>query len=265
MYRQSGLDPAVISRSHAALANALQGDQHRTRAELAGVLAQAGILADGFRLSYLMMAAELDGILCSGPRRGKQFTYALLEERVPPAPPLTREEALAELTRRYFTSHGPATPRDFAWWSGLTMAEVKAGLEIARADLSSREVDGQVHWFVPTSAAADLPSPTAHLLPDYDEYGIGYKDHSAILEDPGYIHFFDPLQHAVYAHPFLMDGKVAGTWKRTVKKDSVEIEALSFKPPGEAEIQALSDAAGRYGQFMELPVTLSVQRVVRRE
>src|SRR5205814_5605181 len=97
--------------------------------ELATVLRRARIPADGVQLAYLMIRAELDGVICSGPRRGKQFTYALIDERAPHARTLGREEALAELTRRYVSSHGPATLRDYVWWSGLTVRDAKIGLE----------------------------------------------------------------------------------------------------------------------------------------
>jgi hypothetical protein len=121
-YRKLELSPRTFERSNAALALALEGGKHLTRVELARALAGAGIRAEGVRLAYLLMRAELDALICNGSRRGKQFTYALFDERVPRAAPLARDEALAELTRRYFTSHGPATVQDFAWWSGLTVA-----------------------------------------------------------------------------------------------------------------------------------------------
>ncbi len=128
MYRSSGLDAALFNRSNDILAKTLEGGKHLTRAALQTALAGAGIEAEGFRLSYLMMYAELEGLLCSGPRQGAQFTYALLEERAPAARPLDRPAALAELSRRYFTSRGPATLQDFVWWSGLTVKDAKAGI-----------------------------------------------------------------------------------------------------------------------------------------
>nr|MDQ6908888.1 winged helix DNA-binding domain-containing protein [Chloroflexota bacterium] len=131
-YRKHGLNDATFARSNAALTNALRGGAQRTRTELASVLQQAGIATNDLRLGLIMMRAELDGVVCSGARRGKQFTYALLDERAPPAETLARDEALAELTRRYMTSHGPATVQDFVWWSGLTMTDAKAGLEMVK-------------------------------------------------------------------------------------------------------------------------------------
>src|SRR5262249_4743647 len=148
---------------------ALQGGQERTRDALRAALEQAGItLDDPLRLNYILIWAELNGLICSGPRRGKQFTYALLEERVPPASPLERDEALAELTRRYFTSHGPATARDFSWWSGLTVADAQRGLAIVGSELQRAEMDGRIYWLASSTLPARQTIEMAHLLPNYD-------------------------------------------------------------------------------------------------
>ena len=130
-YRKFGLDSATLARSRATLERALQSGTHLTRSELASALRRAGIAADGPRLAYLVMHAELDQVICSGARRGKQFTYALLDQRVQGVATVARDEALAELTRRYFSSRGPATLRDYVWWSGLTVRDARAGIEMA--------------------------------------------------------------------------------------------------------------------------------------
>src|SRR5262249_48190917 len=121
-------------------------------------------------------------LICSGPRRGKQFTYALLDERVPETKTLLREEALAELTRRYFTSHGPATEDDFMWWSGLTRADVKDGIEMIGRGLEQEVIDGKAYWFAASMPRAKSNSLIAYLLPNYDEYVVGYTDRSAIFD-----------------------------------------------------------------------------------
>ena len=151
-YRKLELDGSVLARSATVLTNALQGGRHLTRSELTTALEQAGIIRptdDRLRLTYLVMHAELEGLICSGAMRGKQHTYALLDERVPATRTLEREEALAELTRRYFSSHGPATIKDFAWWSGLSTSDVKVGLELNTSQLETARVDGQAYWFRP--------------------------------------------------------------------------------------------------------------------
>jgi hypothetical protein len=164
-----------------------------------------------------MMHAELDGILCSGARKGKQFTYALLEERVPPVKPLNRDEALVELVRRYFLTRGPATLQDFAWWSGLTMTDAKRGLELVNSKFASEVINSQIYWFHESRSPKIDKSPTAYLLPNYDEYFIGFKDRSAIGEvaTKAKISKDDP---SLIAHVIILDGQIVGGWNRTIKK-----------------------------------------------
>jgi hypothetical protein len=159
--RKLGLDDSTFRRSNTAIAKALRNGAHLTRTELKAVLARARVgPLDVQRAAHLMMRAELDAVVCSGPRRGKQFTYVLLDDRVPPVAPLTRDEALLELTRRYFHTHSPATARDFAWWSGLSMVDVKRGLDLARRDLELVTVDGESYWNAGTPITR--PKPSAH-------------------------------------------------------------------------------------------------------
>jgi hypothetical protein len=256
-YRKSELDAATLARTDALLVAALQGGQHLTRPELAARLEQAGIApGDGMRLSYIMMHAELNGLICSGPRRGKQFTYALLEERVPAAPPLTHEEALAALAGRYFTSHGPATLKDYCWWSGLSAAEANAGLELVKARLVADAVAGQTYWRTAAPPVTPEPAPTAYLLPNYDEYGVGYTNHDAVF-DAARAKALDPRGAVVLGHVLVIDGQVAGAWKRTLGKAAVSVTVQTFAPLSAAEQAAVARAAARYGAFLGLPVVLA--------
>src|SRR5690606_10172931 len=143
--------------------------------EIGEALRAAGIATDGLRLGLLMMRAELDAVICSGPRRGKQLTYALLDEVAQDAKRLPRDEALAELVRRYFSSHGPATLRDFAWWSGLTLTDARAGLAQVGDLLDAHEVGGETYWSVPTPDAGEMAASDAYLLSTFDEFLVGYS------------------------------------------------------------------------------------------
>ena len=256
-YRKLALDDAVFMHSNAVLAKALQGGKQLTRPELASVLQQAGIATDDLqRFTHIMMRAELDGIVCSGARRGKQFTYALLDERAPQARTLDRDEALAEFARRYFTSHGPATLQDFVWWSGLTVADARAGLEMVTSQLMHEVVDGQTYWFsMSTPPAKDL-SQAAYLLPNYDEYIVGYTDRSAVF-DASHTNKLDPRGNVLFNHTIVMDGQVVGTWKRTIKKDAVMITPSLLTPLNDAETRAFAAAANRYGAFLDMSVNLT--------
>ncbi len=215
----------TLKRGHKALTKALQGGQHLTRDELRATLEKAGLaVGTGQRLAYMVMAAELDGLICSGPRRGKQFTYALLEERVPPVAMLQRDEALATLTQRYFASHGPATAQDFAKWSGLTTADAKRGLEMVGTQLQHETLNGAEYWFSSSAVPinAKRATPTAYLLSVYDEYIIGYADRSLIAAPEIAAKLFT-MGNALTA-VVVVDGQIVGTWRRTLGKDAVVIE-----------------------------------------
>jgi hypothetical protein len=251
-YRQQGLDADIFRRSQEAMAAALQGGNCLTRTELDGVLRQAGIAAKDLGRTYIVMRAELDGVICSGPRRGKQFTYALLDERVPPARPLSRDEALAELARRYFTSRGPATVHDYAWWSGLSVTEARAGLTMIASQLAREVVDGTEYWFSPCDPPA-MPRGV-YLLPNYDEYAVAYKDRDAFF-DVSHVKALGARENVVFSHVILAGGRIAGTWKRTLKKDAVIMEAQFFAKPTDGQYRAFITVAKRYGTFHSLPVT----------
>jgi hypothetical protein len=254
-YRRFGLDQVPFTRCNDVMANALQGGKQLTRDELRRILQQAGIAADGtLPMSLIMMRAELDGIICSGPRRGKQFTYMLLDERAPQARTLKRDGALAELTRRYFISRGPATVQDFAKWSGLTITDARGGLEMVQQQLVQETFDGKTYWRSPSAPTVADASPSAYLLSVYDEYISSYKDHSVISnEQIG--SKLSAMGNALY-YVVVVAGQVVGTWKRTLKKDAVVVEMDLFAPLTEAEHQAVAEAAQRYGEFLELPVIL---------
>ena len=251
MYRKLEVDKSTLKKSYAVLEKSLHGLQYLTRNEIGSAFERADITAEGQRLAYIMMSAELDGVICSGPRKGKQFTYALLEERVPSVKGLKREEALAELVRRYISTRGPAKLQDFTWWSGLTMADARNGVESVRSEFLGEEMNGQTYWF-PDSKPATNKSPTAYLLPNYDEYFIGFKDRSAIgemIQRKG-IKGEDPL---LFAHPIILNGQVIGSWKRKLYKDSVTVEASLIVEPTEPEEEAIRAAVARFGKFLQLP------------
>ena len=184
--KQLGIDAAEHKKCNDVIEKTLAGEQ-LTREELSNALIANNIKAKGQRLGHIVMHAELDQLICSGPRRGKpavkrgspnlqtgrQFTYMLLEERVPKAKDLDEEEALAELTFRYFRSHGPAQVKDFVWWSGLTTEQAKRGLELNKTKLVSTTVEGITYWFDGNTYDGKTMPSTAYLLPNYDEYAIG--------------------------------------------------------------------------------------------
>jgi hypothetical protein len=254
MDRQLGLDKSILKKSNTTIKKALQGDQHLTRSELAPILKKAGVSVDGYRIGQLMGHAELDQVICSGVRKGRQFTYALLEERAPQSKSLERDEALAELAKRYFRSHGPATLQDFVWWSGLTINDARKGIEFIKSQLLCETIDGQSYWFV-DAPSESKPFTGAHLLPNYDEYMVGYTDRTSIF-DAAHKDQLDSRGNILFQYAIMLGGLVAGTWKRTVKKKEVVIELAPFTTLTKDQNQAVVAAAQRYGNFLQLPVML---------
>jgi hypothetical protein len=256
--RQLELDDATYSRSDALIAEALYGGRYLTRPELGTMLEASGVSVAGQRMPYLLMHAELVGLICSGPQRGKQFSYALLAERVPPAPRKTREEALAELVRRYFTSHGPATAHDFAWWSGLTVADARAGLADVGAELAHELIEGKTYHYATALPRAAAPAPAAYLMPTYDEFLVGYGSFGAARE--GSRSGTGTRAPLIFQATVVYNGEVIGTWQRTLRKRDVRIEVAPFAPLGGAETAAVSAAAERYAAFHGVPLAGLEQR-----
>jgi len=254
--RQIELDTATIKKSYDVLTRTLQGGQQLTRAELGAALQKSRINTDELRLTHLAMHAELEGVICSGAKRGKQFTYALLEERVPPTRVLEHEEAVIELARRYFTSHGPATAKDFSWWSGLSGADVKLGLDSIKPDFEHEDVNGTTYWFVEPAKKVKNIGNRAYFLPNYDEYTVGYTDRSAIF-DRSHSSKLDSRGSVLAQHVILTGGQIAASWKRTLKTKSVAIEATLFRSLSEKEMHAMVEAAERYATFLGLPFELT--------
>ncbi|CAN5708512.1 winged helix DNA-binding domain-containing protein [soil metagenome] len=248
------LDDAVVAKSTTLITNALQGGNHLTRTELSDALRLGGIEATGQLLAYLVMHAELEALICSGPRRGKEFTYALLDERVPPTNPLHRDEALAELTRRYFTSHGPATPHDFSWWSGLTVAVARAGIAMLGHELASELIDGTTWHFASTASFETAQLPVVHLLPNFDEYFIGFRNREPVFVPAMLATFNDPHSPYWMAHVIALDGLIVGGWRRTLARDKVIITTTLPAGLNATGRDALLTAAEGYGRFLGLPV-----------
>ncbi len=229
MYRRLGLDDQAFQRSNAVFRTALEGGRHQTRAEMIEALNREGIEMSNLDYVHLLMRAELDGVICSGPRVGNQFTYALLDERAPRTRSMSRGEALAELTMRYFMSHGPATIKDFSWWSGLKLSDVRHGLALVGDKLQSRSVNDVEYWITADTDWNRRASRRLHLLPNYDEYVVGYVDRGAYWHeshDDADMSRSNPL----FNHTVVIDGRIRGTWTRKLKKTDVDVRVNLFTP-----------------------------------
>ena len=256
MYRKLELDEALFRRVAGVFTAALQGGRTLTRKELADILEREGVPARGQRLAYVVMQAELSALLCSGPLRGKQHTYALVDERIPVAPSLTHDEALAALARRYFTSHGPASVRDFAWWSGLTISDARLGVELVRPDLQRVNLDGHTYWTGTCTGSAETTDPIVHLVPNYDEHVVAYKDHSHTIDPAAREALRIRTDGPLNVHLVMRNGLIVGGWRRTLEKGRCVVKVDMLMELRPAEQAALEQAAADYGTFLGLPVEL---------
>ncbi len=245
--REYGLDEKAFGRCRELVARALEGGRRLTRDALYRTLESGRISAAAGRGLHITWRLAHDGLICFGPREGKQQTFVLLEEWVPGAKRLAREEALAELARRYFTSHGPATVHDFAWWSGLLLSDAAAGLARAREALVPVDPAGQKYWTAP-STPPDGSSPRAFLLPAFDEYTVAYRHRGALVAPAHVAHVegMDVLRPAI-----VVNGRVVGTWTRTLGKGSVGVDVSPFGGLGTTARRAVAAAARRYASFLE--------------
>ena len=251
-YRDLGLDSEVLARSHELMAQVLGDGDPRTRRELGEALARAGLDTDGQRLAHTVMHAELEQLIVSGPRRGRQHTYLLFDDRVPPAVDRAPDDPLAELASRFFTSHGPATVRDFCWWSGLKVADARAGVEAAGDRLAVAHEDA-APWFAAPVARSQGETGGAFLIPMYDELGVGYRDLRMVMPE-------QPPRDGLMSRPIVIAGATVGSWKRTLSTRAVVVQATLFKELSKSETKKLVAVVERFGSFLQLPATLETEQ-----
>ncbi len=240
------LDEKIFRRCEKIMEKALTRDKFLPRAALMLLLNKAGILTDDNRSSHILLRMELDGIICSGPRQGKQITYALLEERVPPAEKQSRDASLAELTRRYFNGHGPATLYDFTWWSGLSVKDGKKGIELLGSKIHQAKAGEKQYWFLPGQDVSPK-LPPALLLPAFDEWIIGYTDRTGLFATEHERKII--TTNGIFRPVLLCNGQAAGSWRQVEKKGAIAITKEWFHPVSQAAQKAIKTAERKYISF----------------
>jgi len=264
--RQLELDATVFARCRKVISAAFRDGGLRTREALHERLEEAGIDTGKQRGYHILWRLSQEGMLCCGPRVGRQQSFALLDDWVPKAAELDREAALVELAHRYFSGHGPATVRDLANWAGLKLSDTRVGVAGAAHRLESEWRDGVEFWFDPgvvltprtgsessTDSGSDSGTDSdVHLLPAFDEFILGYKDRSAVL-DPAHAPLVVPGGNGVFQPIVVMAGRVIGTWKRAVRKDRVLVDVRPFARLGRGIRPSMQSAVERYGRFLGMP------------
>jgi hypothetical protein len=248
LYKEQGLDVKTLDKSKKVIERALSKNQVLTRTELYAALNREKIVVNEQRGIHIIGYAAQQQLICFGPRSGKQHTFVLLDEWVPKSRNLGADEALAELASRYLDSHGPATVQDFAWWSGLTLSEVKRSFEMIQKNLQSVIIEGQ-NYFMKSEAPTATKSQDVSLLSWFDEYIIGYKDRSAAF-DPSTEAFIVKPKNGIYTPVILINGKIAGNWKRSIEKDDVTIDISPFRKFNDKEKKAIDRAIKDYRSFI---------------
>lgn len=254
-YKQLDITPSVINKSNSIIANALKNKNFLTRTEIEKKLAQGGIKAHGQKLGHIVGEAELDLIICSGPKKGKQFTYALVDEVTPQTKTISREDSLSKLAEIFFNSRGPATIKDFSKWSGLSMVDSRNGLDSVKSKLKSETIEGKEYYFQNFKPSAISHPPSALLLPNYDEYISSYADYT-IISEPTHRKNLDLKGNALFWNHLIINGMVVGSWKRVFKPKTVEIELAPFRHLTKAEKEALEKETEKYEHFLGLEVQL---------
>jgi hypothetical protein len=256
--RVLGLTEEVYSHSNRVVEEALRDADYLTREALVKELNKAGIATHHNRASHLLARAEIEKIICSGAILHGKPTYALLDERVPNAKELLREEALAELARRYFTSRSPATLQDFIWWSGLPARAALQGVELIRSELITEVVDGVTYWLTADGPTRLQMQPVVQLLPTYDELIISYTDRSAPIPSGLEKHMKQISDRGVFRPIIVFNGQVIGIWKRTVVKENMMLEIQLFPTDNSLPLDLIRKAADQYGRFSGKQITLTM-------
>lgn len=247
-FGRQGIDADAIRLSRAVFDRVLGGGRSLTREELGRALSEAGLVAVGPRLAGLMMVAELEGVVCSGPPIGSRQTYALLEERIAPTPTRSRDDALAELASRYVTGHGPAQAIDLSWWSGLTLREARRGLEAAGSSLARERHGDRELWSARSDARIPVDSSNVRLLPNWDELLVAFRDRSDAV-DPG-LPAFARAPVSLLSNVVVRDGLVVGTWRRDSDGDGLRVRATLHVPLAADERERLEQAAADLAAFL---------------
>ncbi|MDP4208282.1 MAG: winged helix DNA-binding domain-containing protein [Bacteroidota bacterium] len=249
-----GLTETVFKQSNSIIEKVLRDGNHLTREELVAEFVKAGIPVDNNRASHLLLRAEIEGLLCSGKTKANKQTYALLPERVVKTRNLTRDEALAELARKYFISHCPATLQDFVWWSGLSVSKAKQAMETIKSGFISETINDKTYWFTNSFSISGSDKDKIHLLPAYDEFIISYRDRTPSL--PFEFHKKAVSNNGLFWPTIVINGQVTGIWKRTIKKDKVLLETNFFDPQNNAAKNGILKAFSPFGMFINKEIEI---------
>ncbi len=253
--RQFELTEKIYSKSNNIIAKCFETEKHMDRDGIAASLHKANISTEKDRLSHLLIRAELEGIICSGKIIEGKRTYASLPERVPKKKLLTKDESLALLANKYFISRGPATIEDFSWWAGLTLTDARHGFDMVKPGFATEKINGISYLFSHELKWPVKNKASVFLLPAFDEFIISYKDRTASLETAHHKKII--TRNGIFNPSIIVNGQVAGLWKRSYKNEKLAIETFYFVPPDKTVMAAVNKQAKQFGEFSGLATTVS--------
>lgn len=254
-HRQLELDDRTWLRARRAIEHALEREDSLSRAELKATLERAGVRVTPERVGHILMWAELNAVICSGAMRDGHLTYTAVDSRGPRGPALHREEALARLAARYYSSRGPASIADFAWWSGLSTSEAAAGTELAGAQKAAIAGTTRLYWAAGSldGGGSGRRSPSAWLLPNYDEYLVAYRHRGEVLGERV------PNRRDALTHTVIVNGVAVASWRRTLRGSSVVVTVTPRRPLEDGEVDLIRRASRKYAAFLRRSVLLEIQ------
>jgi hypothetical protein len=249
-YRELGLDGKARSRAERAIARILTGGNALTRRELQEALGKSRIDLEGQRFPFMLSHCELEAVICSGPPNGKQQTFALLDDRVPPGASVSPDRATTELIGRYLGSHGPSTIKDMTWWSGLKATDLRRALEEMGGEVQNEEVEGLTLWMTNAPRPSSSDDRSIHLLQAYDELIVGYSE-SRYIGDPRAVAARAAFKDRSMPTGVVLSGvHVIGHWRRSIKERSAEVEVLLYEEQSAATLKRLDVAVRAFGAFL---------------
>ena len=264
--QQLGWDEQKAAIGLRLVREALQEGGALTRAEIITLLKEEGLPSEGQAPVHLLYRAALEGMLCAGPNRGKEPTYVAWESWLGKPQAQPRQEALAELARRYLQAYAPAGPEDLASWSGLKLGEARQAWQLISGESLQVEAAGKPAWLLKSQmpgleeVLAEGSKTTAHvrLLPRFDTYLLGHTSRNLTV-DPAYARRIHPGGGILNA-ALLVDGQARGTWKIQRRRGRLEIQVEPFESLTEELLPLIEAEASDVGRFLGMEAVLIVKK-----
>jgi hypothetical protein len=253
-HKELGITNKILSKSFNVITRALEANENLTQDELIKELNRAKISTKEDIASHIFILAELEELICSGISKEYKPTYTLLEKRVPIKKRMEREEAIKTLAKKYFSSHAPATLKDFSWWSGLPAKEARLGIEMNKSFLTSHVIDNETFFLPKSFFLRNKRTKSICILPAFDEFVVGYKTRDIIFNDKDFSK--SVFNNGIFRPVIIVNGKIVGTWKRGFKKDKLLVETQLFNRRN-YDIKMIEKEFVKFGKFWETEIEIS--------